>query len=462
MMATDKTNLDQGLSNLKIDRSPQQKSKRPSLWATRWILAGVGIFVLLGLATLVSRLRGQAAEVETFRVSSRSVGAGDEQGVILNAAGYIVAHHKIQLGAKVMGKVAWIGVEKGNFVQKGQVLVRLEDDEYRAQLQQAKGNYESLQNQLGELENGSRPEEVARAKANLEQAKADLENARVNLERVGGLHKEGVVPPQDLDNAQARYDGQKARVDSLNRDYELYRIGPRHEVINAMRGRVAQARGEMALRETYLDATVIRAPISGTILERVVEQGEFLTTGFVGDRGAKGFVVSMADLNDLQVELDISQDDFAKLFMGQKAIVTTDAFPDRKYDGVIAEMSPEANRQKATVQVKVQILKPDSFLRPEMNARAAFVAKQAAEKKEGPPPPPRIVIPNAAIRDDSGKKSIFIVLEGKAIERTIKVGNPTSKGVEVADGLIGGEEIVLNPPANLKDGDRIQIKQKQG
>ena len=229
-----------------------------------------------------------------------------------------------------------------------------------------------------------------------------------------------------------------------------------------MRGRLAQAKGEMALRETYLDATVIRAPISGTILERVVEQGEFLTTGFVGDRGAKGFVVSMADLNDLQVELDISQDDFAKLFMGQKAIVTTDAFPDRKYDGMIAEMSPEANRQKATVQVKVQILKPDSFLRPEMNARAAFVAKEAAEKKGGPPPPPRIVIPNAAIRDDSGKKSIFIVLEGKAIERIIKVGNPTSKGIEVADGLIGGEEIVLNPPATLKDGDRIQVKQKQG
>ena len=461
-MGTDKPNLDQGLSNLKIDRSQQRKPRGPSQWATRWILAGVGIFVLLGLAALVSRLSSQVTEVETFRVSSRPVAAGDEQGIVLNAAGYIVSHHKIQLGAKVIGKVAWIGVEKGDFVQKGQVLVRLEDDEYRAQLQQAKGNLEYLQYQLRELENGSRPEEIARAAANLAQARADLENARVNLERVGGLHKEGVVPPQDLDNAQARYDGMKARVDSLDRDYELYRIGPRREVIQAMRGRLEQAKGEVALRETYLDATIIRAPNSGTILERVVEKGEFLTTGFVGERGAKGFVVSMADLNDLQVELDISQEDFAKLSMGQKAIVTTDAFPDRKYDGVIAEMSPEANRQKATVQVKVQILKPDSYLRPEMNARAAFVAKNATEKKDGPPPTPRIVIPNAAIREESGKKSIFIVLQGKAIERAIKVGNPTSKGIEVADGLIGGEEIVLNPPAKLKDGDRVQVKQKQG
>src|SRR5215467_7139645 len=102
----------------------------------------------------------------------------------------------------------------------------------------------------------------------------------------------------------------------------------------------------VAYAETALANTVIRAPVTGTILERGVEKGEFVTTSFVGERGAKGYVVSMADLNDLQVELDISQDDFAKLYMEQRAIVTTDAFPDRKYEGIIAEMSPEANRQK--------------------------------------------------------------------------------------------------------------------
>jgi HlyD family secretion protein len=156
-------------------------------------------------------------------------------------------------------------------------------------------------------------------------------------------------------------------------------------------------------------------------------------------------VVSLADLNDLQVELDISQDDFAKLYMGQKAIVTTDAFPDRKYDGVIAEMSPEANRQKATVQVKVQVLKPDDFLRPEMNARSAFQAREQATRKEGTPASPKIVIPTAAVRDAGGRKSIFIVFQGKAAERTIKTGNSTSRGIEVAEGLIGGEEIVSPP-----------------
>src|SRR6187401_2333067 len=170
-----------------------------------------------------------------------------------------------------------------------------------------------------------------------------------------------------------------------------------------MRGQVDEVRGEVAFFENQLTNTVIRAPVTGTILERVVEKGEFVTTSFVGERGAKGYVVSMADLNDLQVELDISQDDFAKLYMGQKAIVTTDAFPDRKYEGVIAEMSPEANRQKATVQVKVQVLKPDDYLRPEMNARSAFVAREQASRKEGAPASPKIVIPTAAVRDAGGK-----------------------------------------------------------
>jgi len=459
-MPTETKNLGKDLSSLKIDRTQRRDPEKPSRWATRWIISGIVLFVVFGVAVAAFRLTEKATEVETFRVVAKTAGTADDPGVILNAAGYIVAHHKIQVTPKVMGKVDWIGVEKGDQVKAGQVIVRFEDAEYRAQYEQAKGNLATLLAQLRELENGSRPEEIARAAADLSQAKADLENARINLERVKGLFKEGVAPHQDLDNAQARYDAQVARVEALAKTLELSRIGPRSEQIEAMRGRVDQARGEVALRQTYLDATVIRAPITGTILERAVEKGELVTTMFVGERGAKGYVVSMADLNDLQVELDISQDDFSKLYMGQKAIVTTDAFPDRKYEGQIAEMSPEANRQKATVQVKVQVLKPDSFLRPEMNARAAFLAKEVPRGKEQVSVRPPIIIPTSAMRDSAGKKSIFIVYDGRAAERPVKLGNPTSKGVEVAEGLTGGEEIIVNPPATLKDRDRVLVRPK--
>jgi HlyD family secretion protein len=209
----------------------------------------------------------------------------------------------------------------------------------------------------------------------------------------------------------------------------------------------------VAFYETQLSNTVIRAPVSGTILERAVEKGEFVTTSFVGDRGAKGYVVSLADLNDLQVELDISQNDFGKLGPRQRGVVTTDAFPDRKYEGYIEEISPEANRQKATVQIKVRIQKPDDYLRPEMNANVAFLSD---EKPAGDSSPskPMIVVPTSALRDGA----VFVALSGKAVRRPVKSGPAASQGTRIDDGLVGGEDLIVNPPAELKDGDKVAVK----
>jgi len=221
-----------------------------------------------------------------------------------------------------------------------------------------------------------------------------------------------------------------------------------------MRGQVEQAKGAVAYAETQESNTVIRAPVTGTVLERAVEKGEFLTTMFVGDKGAKGYVVALADLNDLEVELDISQNDFAKLHARQKGIVTTDAFPDRKYDGIIYEISPEANRQKATVQIKVKVLNPDDYLRPEMNSSVAFVSEEKTASA-GAQSRPVIVIPAAAIHDNA----VFVMFEGKAVKRAVKTGSTNSKGIRIEDGLIGGEDLILNPPATLKEGDRVKAKQ---
>src|SRR5439155_27026567 len=137
------------------------------------------------------------------------------------------------------------------------------------------------------------------------------------------LTKAKVLSRQALDDAQARYDSAVAKVVSLDRTYELLKLGPRSEQIEALRGQIDQARGTVAYAETLLSNTIIRAPVTGTILERAVEKGEFVTNSFVGDKGAKGYVVSLADLNDLQVELDISQNDFAKLGPRQRGVVTT-------------------------------------------------------------------------------------------------------------------------------------------
>jgi HlyD family secretion protein len=444
--------MDEDLKSLQIDRN---KRRAPAPKKTgRWIAVAIVLLLALGAWRFVSGKLNAAPVVETVRVKTISA-AGAPEGVVLNATGYIVAAHKIEVAAKVIGKVNWIGVEKGDKVKQGQVLVRLEDDEYQAQLTQARGQLANLQARLDEALHGSRPEEIAQALANLNSAQADLENARVSLDRSRKLVIEKLTPQQSVDDAQARYDSAIHKVNSLQKTYELVKLGPRQEEIDSLRGQVEQARGALAYAETNLANTIIHAPVTGTILERAVEKGEFVTTSFVGDRGAKGYVVSLADLNDLEVELDISQNDFAKLHAGQHGVITTDAFPDRKYDGFIKEISPEANRQKATVQIKVKVDKPDDYLRPEMNASVAFVSDQpASSSRTGAAAKPVVLAPSTAVKDGA----VFVLLDNKAVRRQVKTGAVSGQDVRIEEGLIGGEDLIVNPPAGLKDGDAVRLK----
>jgi HlyD family secretion protein len=452
-MALDTKHKD--LEGLRIDRASLEEGTGSAKWARVYILAGVGFFVLLGLAALAYRfLFTPAPEVEVVRAAAEG---GDIAGsVILTATGYVVPHHKINVNSKVTGRVKWIGVEKGDKVSEGQVLVRLEDDEFRAQYNQARGAADAARAFHEELLHGSRPEEVAQAQHNLEEARATLANDTVTLERTRNLFAQGVVSKQALDDATARFDSDQQRVNSLEKTFQLSKIGPRAEEIARAKGSLDQAEGQAAYAKSLLDATIIRAPVSGTILERTAEKGELITAQFASsaEGGPQGSVVSLADLNDIQADLDVAQDDFAKLGPHQKAIVTVDAFPDLKWNGTIAEISPEANRQKATVEVKVQILNPDAHLRPEMNTTVRFLAE---ENRSATPAAVGAYVPTAAIRDSDGKKFVFIALAGKAMKREVRILSQRSAGALVS-GLNGGESVITTAPENLKDGDTIQIK----
>lgn len=441
------------LEGLRIDRSSHGNEGEPSPWAKRTIVVGIAIVVLLGLGALTYRLFGSSApEVTTARATAES-SADPTAGIVLTATGYIVAHHKIEANSKVTGRVAWIGVEKGDHVQEGQVLVRLEDQEFRAQYEQAAGAAESARAQLLELEHGSRPQEIQQSDHNLSEAQATAANDKITLDRTKQLFDDGVMSRQALDDATAKYEASEQRANSLEQSYQLAKIGPRAEEIARAKGALMQAEGQAAYAKSQLDATVIRAPITGTILDRSVEKGELLTGQFAA---AARPVFSLANLKDLQVELDIAQDDFARLGPKQKGIVTVDAYPDRKYHGQIAEISPEANRQKATVQVKVQIQDPDDYLRPEMNSTVKFIADEPSQKSSSSGPA-GVFVPTNAVRDSSGKKIVFIIFKNKALQRDVRVVAQRSGGVLV-EGLVGGEDVITAGPADLKDGDKIKIK----
>ena len=444
------------LHSLRIDRS--QKEPEDPKWSKRFIVGGIVAIVLLGLVALAVRLfSASVPEVQTVR--AKTVSSASSGDTVLQAAGYIVAHHTISVNSKVTGRIAWIGVEKGDKVKAGQVLVRLEDQEFRAQVEQARGAVEMAKARLEQLEHGSRPEEIEQANANLDEARANLVNAKATLDRTRPLVRQGVFSRQQLDDAQAKYDAALQHEQALEKTYRLAKIGPRPEEIENAHGALDQAKGQLAYAESQLEATQIRAPVMGTILERTAEKGELVTAQFASGAdtgGPRGSVVTLADLTDLQVELDISQNDFAKLSPTQKAVLSTDAYPDREYKGVINEIAPMANRQKATVQVKVKILNPDDYLRPEENANVRFLS----DEKNGPKQTAAsgAVVPSSALRDAGGKRVVLIAFNGHAIQREVKLIAQRSDG-DLVQGLTGGEDVIVNSPADLKDGDKIRLKQ---
>jgi HlyD family secretion protein len=449
------------LQNLRIDRTQRgDSSGEPPTWARRYILGGIAVVVLLGLTAAAYRaFSSDTPEVEVVRATAQTSG-NDAGGTVLSATGYIVAHHTINVNSKVTGRLEWIGVEKGDKVKEGQVLVRLENQEFRASYEQAQGGLANARAYVDELQHGSRPEEVQQAQHNLDEARATLANDRLTLDRTKELAGGGVVSRQALDDATAKFESDQQRVNSLEKGFQLSKIGPRAEEIARAQGALTQAQGQVDYAKAQLDATVIRAPVTGTILDRTAEKGELITAQFASAAagGPQGSVVSLADLNDLQVELDIAQADFARLGPTQKAKVTTDAYPDKEYDGVIAQISPEANRQKATVQVKVQVQNPDKYpavqLRPEMNATVKFLANDAPKNTKDPT---GVYVPSTAIRDRDGRKIVFLAYNEKAVAREVHVVGQRSDGALV-DGLVGGESVITTAPPTLKDGDKIKIK----
>src|SRR5438477_2630186 len=207
------------LQSLRIDRSAKSGEGEPAPWAKRYIIIGISIVVLLSLSALMYRLlAADAPEVEVARAAAESSDIG---GIVLSASGYIVAHHKINVNSKVTGRVAWIGVEKGDKVKEGQILVRLENQEFLAQYQQAKGAVESARARLSQLKHGSRPEEVQQAQHNLDEARATLANDRLTLSRTKDLVAQGVLSRQALDDATAKFESSQQRAHSLEQGYQL-------------------------------------------------------------------------------------------------------------------------------------------------------------------------------------------------------------------------------------------------
>src|SRR5262245_45125008 len=247
--------MDAELRSLRIDRSSVPSGSRRS---KRSVLGSIALVILSVAGYAVYAKVTSPIEVNVVRILSASKKHGGEHA-ILSASGYVVAAHKTELAAKVVGRVAWIGVERGDTVKEGQELVRLESDEYRARTTEAEGQIENLRARVAELENGSRPEEINKAEADVDRASADLSNARVTLDRARSLVSEGVVARQTLDDVQARHDNLAAQLRAMVNTYRIVRTGEGGEESHGLRELLVQAEGSLAFARSQLANTVIRA-----------------------------------------------------------------------------------------------------------------------------------------------------------------------------------------------------------
>ena len=253
--------------------------------------------------------------------------AGSSGDSLLTVSGYIIARERIEISPRFMGVVTWIGVKKGDVVTNGQTVVLLDDSEHRARLAENDGQ--------------------------LAVAKVALAKATTDLRRATELVAQRVEMNKTLDDAKL--------------------------AVSSAEAQLTQIIGARKLIETWMDWCVIRSPVNGVVLEKLVDANELVSPQtFGGTRGPSASLVALADLSDLQVEIDVNESDLAKISLGQPCRVSPEAYPAKVYDGVVAEIAPEANRAKGTLQIKVQVKNPDRFLTPELSAKVVFLDPRKA------------------------------------------------------------------------------------
>ena len=314
------------LRDLQI-KSEQKRRPQRSLW-----FIFLGVIAATALALYYAWPRESDNQRKVITAGSANPAAATASNApparpgdsVLTVTGYIINRERIELSPRFMGVVKWIGVHKGDVVTNGQVLVLLDDAEYQARLREAEGN--------------------------LANARVAVEKAELDHRRVQKLIADRVETQQTADDLRLRVD--------------------------AARATLKQIEGVVELQRTYRDWTIIRSPINGVVLERLVDANELVVPqSFGGARGPSTALVAIADPKDLQVEIDLNEADLAKVFLNQPCRVSPEAYREKSYPGFVAEIAPEASRQKGTLQIKVQIKNPDRFLTPELSAKVDFLAR---------------------------------------------------------------------------------------
>jgi len=360
----------------------------------------------------------QAASVKVAPVGVRAGGPSAPSSV-LNASGYIVARRRATVSSKVTGKVLDVLIEEGRHVNAGQIVAHLDDTQPRASLNLAEAQLGAAQKSMAE-----------------DQAK--LAQAEVTLKRREALLKEKVVGQAEVDDAQSVVDSTKARI-----AYSQQQLG------------VAQRQVE--LQKTMLDDMIVRAPFAGVVISKDAQPGEMISPVSAGGGFTRTGIGTIVDMSSLEIEVDVNETYINRVVPGQKVEAMLDAYPDWRIPAHVITTIPSADRQKATVKVRIGFESLDPRILPDMGVKVSFL--RDAPPAGQAPSTPSVIVPKAAVKSADGKSVVFVLNEDRVERRAIKLGLENGDQVEVLSGVRAGERVVVDGPATLKDGDKVKIQQ---
>jgi RND family efflux transporter MFP subunit len=409
------SDLSSDLAALKIDRKPDRRS------GGRWVMWVVLLVLLLGGGAALAKwlMRERPIEVQVASVTSRSAGT---QAAVLNASGYVTARRRATVSSKITGKVIEVNVEEGMAVQEGQVLARLDDSTPRSSLNLA-------QAQVAAATRAVRENEIRR------------EQARINLERATKLLQAGAGPQTDVEQAKLDLDTSNARIDFLQQQVKV-------------------AEQQVALAQTDLDNTVIRAPFSGMAISKDAQPGEMVSPVSAGGGFTRTGICTVVDMKSLEIDVDVNESYINRVKPDQDVTAVLDAYPEWQIPARVITLIPTADRQKATVQVRIAFKELDPRLLPDMGVKVTFLREADATPADAPAAAqPVTLVPKAAVVTASGSTAVWVVKADNTVERhAVRIGNTDGDRVEVLAGLQPGDKVVLTPPAELKDGAKITLK----
>lgn len=398
------------LSPLKIDDRARASGGRRKFLP--WFAAVLGAVVLASALVIV--LQRQAPLVEV--AMARSTG-GNDRVALLNASGYVTPRRRATVAAKITARVTTMYADEGMRVRQGQILALLDDSDARVRLTSAVADRDATYAALADLE-------------------VNLANADRELGRTQSLRTGGVTSQQALDLARTTADSYRARI-----------VMAREQI------RAADARIKVAQQD--LDNCTVRSPYNGIVVSKDAQVGEMVSPISAGGGFTRTGIATVVDMDSNEIEVDVNESYIARVIPGQPVTATFDAYPDWKIPCKVRTVIPTADRQKATVKVRISFDKLDPRILPDMGVKVAFLSDEPAARQTAAG---QVVVPKSAVRDEGGQQAVFIYKDGRVERRAIRAGGTRGEDQVVLAGVSDGDQIVVRGADGLKDGSRVAVK----